>query len=354
MRLVRSSLGMAVSLTAVACSHGDEGGGTFASIPTPALLVANGGSQTVSIIDPTTLTVVDSLSVMSGMHPHHVSVAPDGSRVLITATSIDLSEGHGGGSAGGGHGGGHGTGTVVYQLDLSSRVLRDVLSIDATAHNAAFTRDGATVALGMMEDGKVVGYDAATFAETFSASGFAMPLEVTPTATRALLIAESGASSVALFALDTQTTTARFEVGPVPVAAWASGPASYFVSVEEGKQVRHLTEVDTGITLDAHAIDPGGMPGQAVLTPNGKELWVAVEDRAVIAIFDSITHAKLAELAAGTKPHGIVFEPSGQRAFVTDEGGGRLLVINVASRTLASEISVGGKPNGIAWLERSL
>jgi YVTN family beta-propeller protein len=352
MRLVRSSLGMAVSLMGVACSHGDDGGGTFASIPTPALLVANGGSETVSILDPSTLTVVGSVSVRSGMHPHHVSVAPDGRQVLITATSADLSGGHGGGSAGGGHGGGHGAGTVVYQLDVASRVLRDVLSIDDTAHNAAFTRDGATVALGMMEEGKVVGYDATTFTETFSASGFEMPLEVTPTGTRSLLIAESGASRVALFALDSQTTTARFEVGPVPVAAWASGPASYFVSVEEGKQVRHLTEADTGITLDDHAIDPGGMPGQAVLTPNGKELWVAVEDRAVIAIFDSITHAKLTELAAGTKPHGIVFEPNGQRAFITDEGGGRLLVINVASRTLASEISVGEKPNGIAWLER--
>ncbi len=352
MRLVRSSLAMAVSLTAVACLHGDEGGGTFASIPTPALLVANGGSQTVSIIDPTTLTVVESLSVISGMHPHHVSVAPDSTRVLITATSTNLSGGHGGGAAGGGHGGGHGTGTVVYQLDLSSRVLRGVLSIDGTAHNAAFTRDGATVALGMMEDGKVVGYDAATFAETFSASGFSMPLEVTPTATRALLIAESGASRVALFALDSQTTTARFEVGPVPVAAWASGPSAYFVSVEEGKQVRHLTEAGAGITMDQRAIDPGGSPGQAVLTPNGKELWIAVEDRGVVAIFDPVTHAKLTEIAAGTEPHGIVFEPSGQRAFVTDEEGGRLLVIDVASRTLASEISVGGKPNGIAWLER--
>lgn len=352
MRLVRSCLGMAASLMGVACSHGDDGGGTFASIPTPALLVANGGSQTVSIIDPTTLTVVDSISVRSGMHPHHVSVAPDGTRVLITATSTDLSGGHGGGAGGGGHGGGHGSGTMVYQLDLASRELRDVLSVDATAHNAAFTRDGATVALGMMEDGKVVGYDASTFTETFSASGFSMPLEVTPTATGALLIAESGASRVALFALDSQTTTARFEVGPVPVAAWASGPSTYFVSVEEGKQVRRLTEADTGITLDQRAIDPGGAPGQAVLTPNGQELWVAVEDRGVVAIFDPITHAKLTEVAAGTKPHGIVFDPSGQRAFVTDEDGGRLLVINVATRTLASEISVGGKPNGIAWLER--
>lgn len=366
----RNTLAAAVTaasllLVLAGCSSGDDAtlghaaptapssGGTeedhkFASIPSSALVIANGGSGVISIFDPETLEVVGSLPVMEGMHPHHVSVSPDKARVLITATSADLSAGHGGAAD---HGGATAS-TMVYLLDLSTRELQDVIAVDATAHNAAFTRDGETIVLGMMEHGMIVGHDATTFAEVFTADGFEMPLEVTPTHDGAVLVAESGASRVALFDLPSRKTLARFDVGDVPVAAWASGGTDYFVSVEGGMQIKHLVEDDTTITMDAHTIDLGGMPGQAVLTPDGNELWVAVEDLAALAVFDATTHEKLGELAAGVKPHGIAFEPNGKRAFVTDEDGGKLLVIDVAARKVANEVALGGKPNGVAWLSR--
>ncbi|MEO8182410.1 MAG: hypothetical protein ABI895_26535 [Deltaproteobacteria bacterium] len=328
---------------------GEGGGGTFASIPNPALVVANGGTGTVHIIDPTTLAVVSSVSAGLGLHPHHVAVAPDKTAVLITATSADLSEGHGGE-----HGGGHGAAatTFVYRIDVASREMKKAITVDAIAHNAAFTPDGNLIVLGMMEHGTVAAYNAATFAEVFSTPGFQMPLEVTPTSVGVLLVAESGASRIAAFDIASRSVTSTFDVGSTPVAAWASGGPNYFVSVEGGRAVRHLVEGDTNVTLDSHSLDPGGIPGQAVLTPNGTELWVAVEDRALVAIFDASTHAKLSEFAAGTKPHGVAFEPSGARAFVTDESGGRVLVVDVAGRQVTSEIAVGGKPNGIAWIAR--
>ncbi len=342
-------LAVVLTLAAASCSShmADAGGGIFESIPSPAILIANGGNSTISIIDPATLQVVESLPVMSGMNPHHVGVSPDKSRVLITALSGDLSGGHGGT---GGHGGGAES-TIVYQLSLDSREITDVISIDATAHNAAFSSDGNTIVLGMMEHGMIVGFDATTFSQVFEAMGFELPLEVTPTSTGTVLVAESGAGRIALFDLASKATTATFDVGTTPVAAWASGGGNYYVSVEGGKQVKHLVE-DASVTLDSHTVDPEGVPGQAVLTPNAQELWVAVEDRNVVAYFHPDTHAKLGEFSAGIKPHGIVFEPSGERAFVTDEEGGNVLVVDVATHTVSSEIALGGKPNGIAWLTR--
>lgn len=322
----------------------------FESIPNPALLVANGGSGEVTLINPTTLAVVGSLPVMAGMHPHHLGIAPDGSKVLITATSADLSMGH---AAAGEHAshGGEDASTMVYQLDLSSQHLTSVLEIAATAHNAAFTTDGSTIVLSMMEHGMVVGFDAASFEEAFSAEGFEMPLEVTPTHTGALLVAESGAGTVAVFDLQAQSVSARFDVGDVPVAAWASGAGNYFVAAEEGMQLRHLLESDTQITMDDHVIGLDGMPGQASETPDGAELWVAVEDMGKVSILDATTHATLGEVVAGTKPHGIVFSPDGERAFVTDEEAGNVIVIDVAERTVVEQIALGGKPNGVVWLE---
>jgi hypothetical protein len=75
----------------------------------------------------------------------------------------------------------------------------------------------------------IVGHEGTTFTETFAADGFDMPLEVTPTGVGSLLVAESGASRVALFDLAARTITTRFDVGAVRVAAWASGGSNYFV-----------------------------------------------------------------------------------------------------------------------------
>lgn len=327
----------------------DDAGSQSVTIPDPALVVANGGDATVSILDPSTLEVVGTLAVDSSLHPHHLGLSPDRSSVLITATSADLSLGHGGEHAGGHVGA---ASTQVYSLDAAQGTLRSVIRVDATAHNAAFTSDGSTIVLGMMEHGMVVGYDATTFDEEFSVSGFNLPLEVTPTPLGALLVAESGGSSIAELDLATREVTTRFDVGAVPVAAWASGGEDYFVSVEEGMQVRHLVESTTDIELDTHVLETQGMPGQAILNPDATELWVAVEDRGVVIVFDATTHEQLAEIEAGASPHGIAFEPNGERAFVTDQGGSDVLVISTASRSISSRIAVGSKPNGIVWLAR--
>lgn len=324
----------------------DAGTSARGSVPSPALVIANGGDATLSIVDPSTLAVVETLAVETGLHPHHLGVSPDGSRVLVTATSTDLSLGHGGAHAG------HGAAasTTVYLLDAAEGTLRNVIAVDATAHNAAFTPDGSTIVLAMMEHGMVAGYDATTFTEVFSVTGFNMPLEVTPTANGDLLVAESGAGTIATVDVAARTVTNRFDVGAVPVAAWASGGDDYFVSVEEGMRVRHLIATSDEVELDAHEMDPQGMPGQAILNPDATELWVAVEDRGVVVVFDASTHEKLAEIEAGSSPHGIAFDPSGERAFVTDQGGSEVLVIDAQARTTSSIIEVGTKPNGIVWL----
>ncbi len=317
------------------------------TIPNPAIVVANGGSSSVMVIDPETLDVVAELPVASGYHPHHVGLSPDGSRVLISATTTDLSEGHGGGHTG------HGSdaSTKIYALDVASGSLDSILDVDATAHNAAFSSDGATIYLAMYEHGMVVGYDAATLEATFDVRGFSMPLEVTPTASGSLLVAESGSGEIAVLDIASRMVSERFTTGGVPIAAWHSFGSSYFVSVEEAGEVRHLVD-EAAITMDTHTIDVDGQPGQAVVSPDESELWVAVEDRAVVAVYDADSHMLIGDIALGTKPHGVAFEPSGERVFITDETGGRLFVVDREDRTVLEEIDLGGRPNGIVWVAR--
>ncbi len=345
---LKTALLCALSLSLLACSHMDTspGGGTFSQLPPQALIIANGGTGEVQIIDPATLSLVSKLSVMSGMKPHHFGRSPDGKKLLVTATSGDLSAGHNGA----GHSGGGTATTMVYQLDIAGKTLRDIFSVDATGHNAAYTRDGKSIVIGMAEHGMVSVRDATTLAEKSSANGLGSPLEVTPTGLDSLLVAESSSGKIAVVTLANRTVTARFDVGATPVAAWPAANGNYFVSSEAAMKIWRLNETNGTIQLDARVLDPGGMPGQVVMSPDGKEIWAAVEDRQVLVVFDAVSHAKLAEIPAGVKPHGLAFHPMGSKLFVTDEGGGKVLVVDVATRVVTAEIITGGAPNGIVWV----
>jgi YVTN family beta-propeller protein len=332
------------------CADSDASGETtVGKIPNAALVVAN-GSGNLAIIDPQSAKVVSTLAVAAGLHPHHIGVSPDGAQLLVSAPSTDLSLGHS--RAGHADHGGGGAHSVIYRLDIATGELQNIIEVEATAHNAAFAPDGSAIVFGMMEHGMVSVFDAATLEERFSVTGFEMPLEVTPAGGQLVLVAESGAARIAELDLTMRTVVNRFDVGAVPVAAWATDDANFFVSSEESTAMRHLTEGTGGLALDEHVIDAGGIPGQAVRVPNKSELWVAIEDKGLVAILDASTHARMHEVAVGVKPHAIAFDPTGSKAFVTDEESGKLFVIDATTHAVASEIELGGKPNAVVWIER--
>ena len=314
------------------------------SIPSPALVITN-GSGSIAIVDPQSSKIVSTLDVAEGLHPHHIGRSPDGARLLVSATSTDLSLGHGSGGHAG-HSGGD-TRTVIYRLEIATGELKNIIEVEATAHNAAFTPDGSGIAFSMMEHGMIAVHDASTFDERFNATGFEMPLEITPAGGELILVAESGAARVAALDLASRAVVDRFDVGAVPVAAWATDDANFFVSSEESTDMRHLTEGSAGLALDEHVIDAGGIPGQAVRVPNKQELWVAIEDKGLVAIFDASTHARIHEIAMGVKPHAIAFDPAGTKAYVTDEESGKLFIVDATTHAVASEIELGGKPNAV-------
>ncbi len=349
-------------IAAAACTSSSDNknqGGGGASLAT--LYVANGSTSSVSVVDTETLKVVDTIQLDREYHPHHWGLSPDGKTALLAAPNADLSAGHGaepdadaGGAEGGGlHGGAHAGGggaseamSAVYAINTSTRKSVRLAEIDATVHNAAFTRDGKQVLLGMMEHGMLMAYDATSFKELWSLRVGEMPLEVSLTPDRkTALVALSTSSELAVVDLATKKVT-TLPVGMVPIGAWLSGDDAY-VTNEGDKTV-------TSISLKRLAVqstfDAGGTPGQAFASPDGKELWIALEDEGKVRIADPQTGRKLAELAAGVKPHGIVFEPSGKRVFVSDEGDGKVLVFDRAKRSLLGKVEVGGQPNGLLWV----
>ena len=111
-------------------------------------------------MDPTSLEVVATLRIEGSLHPHHFARSPDGRMLLLSATSADLAAGHAGHGA---------AGTAsIFALDTRTGQVRKVVDVDATAHNAAFLENGATVVVAMSEHAMIQTYDAASGEEAWS------------------------------------------------------------------------------------------------------------------------------------------------------------------------------------------
>lgn len=313
-------------------------------IPNPALIVANGGAGLVQIINPATGTVVATAPVDDEFYPHHLSISHDGAHVLMTATGTDLSGGHGGG-----HGGGA-AGSRVYRIDTATGEFTKVLSLDATVHNAAFLGESDDFALCQAEHGMVHVYDGNSLEQVWSAAVGSMPLEATSTHDGNLIVvANSGDASVSVVDVAARAVSRTVPVGQTPVAAWLSVDGSFHVSNEDGGT---LSMLNGALSEVSATIDVMGVPGQAFETPDGSELWVAIENRGVVGIYDAATHTLHHEISVGAKPHGIAFNTSGSVAYVTNETSGKVHVIDVATRQVLSDLTVGGKPNGVVFLDR--
>ncbi len=317
--------------------------------PDASVLVANGGSGTLSVIDAASLEVIRTIDIDRELRPHHLSLSFHRRALLVTTSSADLSAGHGASAAGpAGHGGGTAL-SRIYMLDITNGQLRKFLEVEATVHNAAYSHaEDDPIILGMMEHGMVAAYDPGTSKELWTIDVGNMPLEVTPTRSGAFAFAAvSGDNAVAVIDLTARARIAKVDVGETPVGAWLSPTSAYVTNEGSGSvSVISLETEELKATFDV-----GGTPGQAFATPDETELWIALEDQGKLRIVDPSSGATITDVAAGKKPHGIAFEPNGDRVFVTDEESASVLVFRVSTRELLKTINVGEQPNGIVWMK---
>jgi YVTN family beta-propeller protein len=88
-------------------------------------------------------------------------------------------------------------------------------------------------------------------------------------------------------------------------------------------------------------------PLNLALTPDSQELWVTCEASASVAIVDTTTRQKIAELPVGGQPNDICFTPDGRRAFVSNRLDDNVSVVDVAARRVVATLEVGDEPHGV-------
>ena len=115
---------------------------------------------------------------------------------------------------------------------------------------------------------------------------------------------------------------------------WNVNPDNNTVSVFDTVTHAKLAEVAVGTT-----------PRSLAIAPND-EVWVANKGDANISVIspDTLTVSRTIALPKSSQPAGIAFDPDGSHCYVTLEATGRLLRLNPTTGAETGNVDVGDRP----------
>jgi len=298
--------------------------------------VANRGSDSVSVVELPARTVVAEVSV--GDRPYGVVLSPDGTRLYVAVLGEDR----------------------VVVLDAATHDIVDTFAVADRPSGLAISDDGATVYVTHLLQGIL------TILNTGTPSLLPIYLPVVITGPR------SGARSPALDTLRVSTIvqppTSTVQLWPdsnlvQAIVLSPDGQRAYVPHTRSNTGNRALTFdttvfplvslVDTaarqhlvGQQLALETIDPPGvgLPFDAAITPDGREIWVLNGASNDITVVDLDTGQRVAHVEVGDGPRGIVLSPNGTVAYVNNTLAGTVSVLDTASHAVSAIISITDIP----------
>jgi YVTN family beta-propeller protein len=251
--------------------------------------VTNTGSQTLSVIDLATNTVVASPAVRGA--PIRVALTPDGRRAYVTSRE----------TAGG---------AFVSVLDTATSQVTDTIAnvTDFFISGIAIGQDGA----------------------------------------RAYVASAGNDHTVKVLDIATNTVAATVPMdNSIDVAVAPDGRHVYVTSFEG------VTVIDAAGHTVAAAIDVAkgstSTTGRGLaFSPDGTKAYVTSGGMNAVAVIDTAARTVIATVGVGVDPVGIAVTPDGRRAYVANHGSGNVSVIDTGNNTETATIALGAEPFGVA------
>ncbi len=295
-----------------------------AASASPFAYIANRDSDTVSVIDTASDTVVSTIVV--GDYPHGVAVTPSGDKVFVANRAA---------------------GTVSV-IDTVSRSVIATITTGLTPISVAVEPSGAfAYAVNRGED-KISVIDTATLAVTgtiYVSDGPSLAL-MHPTQPR-LYIAHNGTlSGLTLSVIDTQTRTVlnTLSVGSVIVGMALHPDGKTLYLVDEAS--RSVYKVDLSTMAIVSTVILGGDPYGVAVSPSGGTYYVSDLQRKIVSEIEVASNAKKNEISVGSSPKGVQIHPDGKRLYVSNLDSASVSIIDMASAKVTATVSVGLGPVG--------
>jgi len=283
--------------------------------------VANYSSNTISVIDTTSDTVVSTIPVASG--PLAVAGIPSGTQIYVANFNSN----------------------TVSVIAVSDNSLIATIPVGSNPEYIAINPAGTMVyATNRYSDSmSVVDVATNTVIATVPMSSQPVGVVVNPTGTRAYVAHNSVGRIVAVVDTATNTVIANVPMGggsyyPFGLDINPSGTRLY-VTNESSIRV-----IDTATNAIIATVPVGVAPSGVAVSPDGSRVYVTSYGNDNVAVINALTNTLITNVTVGDQPWGIAVNPDNGYVYAANSNSDSVSVINPATNTVSTTIPVGDFP----------
>jgi YVTN family beta-propeller protein len=289
----------------------------------PLAYVANEGSNTVSVINTASNTVIAAVPV--GVSPGPIAIKPGGAFAYV----------------------GNFSSRTLSVIATASNTVVAVVAVGGQPHGLAITPDGAFAYTTESFPHQVSVIDTAsnTVIGTVAVGDLPTGIGITPDGAFAY-VTNLSSDNVSVIATASNTVVATIPVGSGPgqVAVTPDGAFAYVTNVFGGSVSVIATSSNSVVTT----VVLGGSPVGVAVTPDGAFAYVTKQSLNAVSVISTASNTVVATVPVGNNPQRVAVTSDGAFAYVTNRDSGDVSVIATASNTVVATIPVGNHPSGIA------
>ncbi len=283
--------------------------------------IANAGSNSVSVINPSTNAVADTIAV--GSTPVDVAISPSGSTAYVVNAGS----------------------SSVSVINTATQTVAATITVGLAPAHVAATPNGAEAYVTNVGSNSVSVINTSTNAivATIPVGYGPTGVAITPNGST-LYVLNTLSGSVSVVSTSTNSVIANVRVGALPssVAITANGALAYVVNSGSNS----VSVINTSTNAVVGTVKVGVLPLDVAITPNGGTAYVANSGSKSVSVFSctSLPCTGATTVSVGSLPSHVVISADGTTAYVTNAGSSSVSVINTASNTVATTVTVGTAP----------
>jgi YVTN family beta-propeller protein len=126
-------------------------------------------------------------------------------------------------------------------------------------------------------------------------------------------------------------------------------PDEECAKLERDLKADGVAVVDTTSNELIRVIKAGSDPEQFDISPDGKRLFVANEDAAMLSVVDVERGTAIASIPVGREPEGVGITPDGRWVLVTNESDNSVSMVEASTLKVTRSVRVGQRPRDVAF-----
>ena len=283
--------------------------------------IANLGSNSVSVVNTATNTVIATVAV--GSQPFGVSVSPDGSKVYVAISDAWSSD--------------------VSVINTGSNTVIATVAVGSVPQGVAVSTDGSKVyvANGNSNTVSVINTTTNAVDATIFVGTTPWGVSVSPNGSK-VYVANSNSTNVSVINTATNTVSATVTVGSQPrcVSVSPDGSKVYVSNYNSN----YISVINTATNTVSATVGVGFQPYGVSVSPDGSKVYVANYSSNSVSVINSATNTVTATVMVGTGPVGVSVSPDGSKVYVANNNSNNVSVINTATNTVIATVAVGILP----------